>query len=255
MSAPLTYSNPKVQEVRRLLSERSARATAGAFVVEGADLIGHAIAAGWQVRAQFIAPGADALVDDVGHAVGEVHHLAPNVIERVASTQSSRLVLAVVTMPARTMPAGACFVLVADRLGDPGNAGTIIRTAEAAGADAVVLTPGSVDPFNPKVVRAAAGALFRVPVVEAELGSLRDRGLRLVGASSHRGESHVRADLSPPIAVVVGSERQGLAADAPVDDWVTIEHEPASESLNVAMAATLLAFEVRRQRSRTGSAG
>jgi TrmH family RNA methyltransferase len=143
------------------------------------------------------------------------------------------------------MPAAASLVLVADRLGDPGNAGTIIRSAEAAGADAVVLTPGSVDPFNPKVIRASAGSLFRIPVVEAPLDAI---GLRLLGTSSHHGTIYTDADLAGPVAIVVGNEAHGLPADAPMGAWVTIPIAGSVESLNAAMAATVLLFEADRQR-------
>ena len=132
-------------------------------------------------------------------------------------------------------------MLVADRLADPGNAGTILRSAEAAGADAVVLTPGSVDPYNPKVVRASAGSLFRVPVVEATLESLSGlpppRAPRRTAATSYTDPVyHGR------VAVVVGNEAHGLDDDAAIDQWITIPHAGPAESLNVAMAATVLLF-------------
>ena len=169
--------------------------------------------------------------------------LGPGVMERVASTEAPQPLLAVVGLRRWNVPADASLVLVADRLADPGNAGTIIRSAEAAGADAVVLTPGSVDPFNPKVVRASAGSLFRVPVVEARIDEV---ALRRLGTSSHHGDVYTDVDLVAPVALVIGNEAHGLPEDAPVDGWVTI---PSSvESLNAAMAATVLLFEAARQR-------
>ena len=106
------------------------------------------------------------------------------------------------------------FVVVADRVGDPGNLGTILRSAEAAGVEVVVVTPGTVDVFNPKVGRASAGALFHVPVLATDLASVRQAGLRLVGTSSHRGTPHVDADWSGRLAIVAGSEAHGLDDDA-----------------------------------------
>jgi TrmH family RNA methyltransferase len=176
-----------------------------------------------------------------------VHVLAPNVMERVASTESPQPLLTVLGMQQMELPLSANFVLVADRVADPGNAGTIIRSAEAAGADAVVLTPGSVDQFNPKVVRATAGSLFRIPVVEATLDSLS--AFRRLGTSSHRGDLYTDPVYHGRVAVVVGNEAHGLDDDAPIDQWITIPHAGPVESLNVAMAATVLAFEVARQRS------
>ena len=179
----------------------------------------------------------------------DVFVLAAGVIERVASTESPQPNLAVVRIPKTALDlATADFVLVADRVADPGNLGTILRSAEAAGVDGVVLTAGSVDPFNPKVVRASAGALFRVPVLDATLESVHAAGLRTIGTSSHRGSAHTDADLTGRIALVVGNEARGLPDDADVDEWVTIRHRGRAESLNVAMAATVLCFEASRQR-------
>lgn len=226
------------------MGRRSARTDEGVFVVEGAGLLAQAVDAGWEVEAQFVAPGAESVRCDA-----PLYEFAPNVLERVASTEHPQPVIAVVHQRSASLPAGATFVMVADRLADPGNAGTIIRSAEAAGADAVVFTSGSVDPFNPKVVRATAGSLFRVPVVGAELHQLQQHGLRVLATSSHRGLAHTAVDLTVPVAVVVGNEAHGVPDDAPVDGWITIPHQGPAESLNVAMAATVLAFEVARQRS------
>jgi RNA methyltransferase, TrmH family len=171
------------------------------------------------------------------------------VLERVASTERPQPNIAVVRMPAGVPGIDtATFVVVADQLSDPGNLGTILRSAEAAGVDAVVLTPGSVDPFNPKVIRASAGALFHVPVVDADLAEVRGAGLRLLGTSSHRGARHTDVDWSGRVALVLGNEAHGLGPDAMVDEWVRIEHRGRAESLNVAMAATVLVFEAARRR-------
>jgi TrmH family RNA methyltransferase len=212
--------------------------------VEGSALIGEAVAAGWHVDSEFVAPGASPVTD------GPVHELRDGVLERVASTDHPQPHLAVVGVPdaGGDLLADVGLIVVADRLSDPGNLGTILRSCEAAGVDAVVLTPGSVDPFNPKVVRASAGAIFHVPVVTAGYDDVRAAGFRLVGTSSHRGVSHAEADWSGRLAIVVGNEAHGLAADAPIDDWVRIEHRGRAESLNVAMAATLLVFEAARAR-------
>lgn len=207
-----------------------------------------ALAAGWAMEAQFVAPGA-AAVD----GPGEVHELAPNVIERVASTESPQPVVAVFATRASTLESlrGATFVIVADRLADPGNVGTVLRSAEAAGADAVVLTSGSVDVYNPKTVRASAGAIFHVPVVAdvtIDAVALAAPDLELVGTSSHQGDAYDSLDLTGAVAIVLGNEAHGLDAGAPVHRWVRIPHRGRAESLNVAMAATVLAFEIARQR-------
>jgi RNA methyltransferase, TrmH family len=215
-------------------------------VVEGPTLAAEAAAAGWTVEAQFVAPG----VTPVAGAGTVVHELAPGVAERVAGTETPTGLLAVVAAPtpnAALLPR-AEFVVVADRVADPGNLGTILRSAEAAGVDAVVVTPGTVDVLNPKVVRASAGALFHVPVLETDLATVRQAGLRLIGASSHQGIPHTDADWRGRVAIVAGNEAHGLDDGAPVDQWVRIEHHGRSESLNVAMAVTVLCFEAARNR-------
>lgn len=175
--------------------------------------------------------------------------------ERVAPTEQPRPPIAVARTAERDAAAllgQATFVVVLEAIADPGNLGTIIRSAEAAGANGVVLTPGSVDPYNPKVVRAAAGSLFRIPALDASLSAVRAGGLTLWGTTSHGAHSpqpYDHADLTGRVAIVLGNEAHGLSTDAAghVDRWLTIPHAGPAESLNVAMAATVLAFEVRRQ--------
>ncbi len=182
-----------------------------------------------------------------------VFELGPNVMERVASTDSPQPVLAVVRRRTSTLAdlGAATLLLVGDGISDPGNAGTMLRSAEAAGVDGVVFTAGSVDVFNPKVVRSSAGALFEVPVVVdvALADVLAMAGLRSYGTSSHSGSAYSSVDLAAPSMIVVGNEAHGLSADAGVDEWVTIAHVGRAESLNVAMAATVLVFEAARQRA------
>lgn len=218
------------------------------FVVEGRILIEEAVAADWDVEAQFVAPGGEP-VPGSGAAIVD---LAPNVIERVASTESPQPLLAVVRIAHRTVSvfAGARLVVVADRIADPGNLGTMLRSCEAAGVSGVVLITGSVDPYNPKVVRASAGALFRVPVVaDVALHELQMLQLPLVGTSSHQGVAYTDADLALPFALVMGSEAHGVSAEIPIDSWLTIPHVGRAESLNVAMATTVVVFEALRQRA------
>lgn len=219
-------------------------------MVEGASLIGIAADHGWHIESHYIAAGHRP-ARDLG---APVHELGPGVLERVASTETPTPEMAVVERRVGDVASlDACtFVLVADRVADPGNAGTMLRSAEAAGADAMVLTTGSVDVFNPKVVRASAGALFTVPVlvVDVDLEMVAARpGRTTVGTTSHAGVPYWQFDWRVPSTIVVGNEAHGLSPDAPVDEWVTIPHAGRAESLNVAMAATVLVFEVARQRS------
>jgi TrmH family RNA methyltransferase len=216
-------------------------------------LLGEAVAAGVTIEAVFVEKGAPA-VDAGGAPVFEV---ARGVIGRVATTVTPTPVLAVAPrrdVPLTAVAGGVTFAVVLAGLGDPGNVGTILRSAEAAGADAVVLTEGSVDVFNPKVVRAAAGALFHVPVVvDVPLGQLASLAVPLLGTVATGGVPYDAAPLDRPCALVLGSEAHGLPDGLALDGLVSIPHAGRAESLNVAMAATVLCFEVARRR-RLGTA-
>lgn len=213
-------------------------------------LIRAALDAGLTVVEEFLLEGEAPVSDSV------MHRLDTTTLERVASTVSPQPHIAVVAQPSPISLSGVVdgWVLVADRVQDPGNLGTMIRSAVAAGAAAVITTPGTVDPFSPKVVRASAGALFYVPCIE--VGSLFDvgaAGFTTVGTSSHAQPGcvdHDAYDFVGRIALVMGNEAAGLESDVPIDAWVTIAQVGPVESLNVAMATTVIAFEIARQRKR-----
>lgn len=227
-------------------------------------LVAEAVAAGWTLVEQFVPVDSGAAIEGAGEAV----ELAAGVFERVGSTETPQPPIAVVEMSptgAIEVLADASFAVVLDRISDPGNLGTVIRSAEAAGVDVVVLTPGSVDAYSPKVVRSSAGALFHVPVVTATLDDVVTAGFELVGTSSHDAPGrtvvrHLDADLTGRTALVMGNEAAGLPADwndsvGPIRRWITIPHRGRSESLNVAMAATVLLFEAARQRDQASENG
>ena len=254
----MQFKNSQVQHLRRLLADRAVRAEHAEFVVEGPVATAEAVQAGFVCRAQFIAQGSGSSID----GAGEVIELAPGVLERVGSTKQPQAPITIVEQRAvdvSSLLVSSRFAVVLDRVGDPGNLGTIMRSSEAAGADVLVLTPGSVDAYNPKVVRASAGAIFHIPVAVAEIEAVAEAGIELIGTSSHDApgrsvEAHVDADLTGRIGVVMGNEAAGLPEEwdddhGPVRRWVTIPHQGRSESLNVAMAATVIVFEAARQRN------
>lgn len=232
-------------------------------VVEGARALAVALEAGAGVEALYVAPGgreshAD-LVERASARGAPVRDLAPGVVETVASTVTPQPLLAVVRQPRATLDDLALdgvLVVLAD-VREPGNAGTVARAAEAAGASAVIFCAGSADPWSPKVVRSSAGALFEVPVVRAGdpeevLDVLAQRGVRCLGTQARGGEPYDRVDWSPPMALVLGNEARGLGESVTrrVDGWVTIPMAGRADSLNVAMAASVLLFEAARQRQR-----
>jgi TrmH family RNA methyltransferase len=137
---------------------------------------------------------------------------------------------------------------------DPGNLGTILRSAEAFGTGGVLLGEGTVSPFNPKVIRASAGSVFRLPIVQIKLPGIleqmRELGLRLIATSSHKGTPLDQANLTGPLAIFIGSEGAGLPHDllSEMTEIVAIPHSPAVESLNAGVAASIVLYEAGRQR-------
>jgi TrmH family RNA methyltransferase len=244
-----------------LLHQRSARREEGAFVLEGRNVVEAALSAGADLEGLYAAPEADSACPDLlGRAAAAglaVFRLAPGTLERIADTVTPQPVLAVSRRkhPPVASLAGADLLVVGVDVRDPGNAGTLIRSAEAAGAGGVVFCRGSVDVTNPKTVRASAGALFHVSVVEGGdpqevLGVLGELGLCRIGATAHGGARPDRTDLTRPVAFVFGNEAWGLPPEVEkdLDELLTIPLVGRAESLNLGMAASVLLFEARRQR-------
>ena len=211
-----------------------------------------AVLAGLDIREQYVREDYEEYEAPI-----DTHELDAKTFNSVADTDSPRGILAVCAIP----DAGSLsfndsdWLLVLHEVSDPGNLGTLVRSAEAAGATGVVLVGNTVDPWSPKTVRASAGAIFHVPVWQVDsLETLSAVGVRLLGTTSHDslGVSHPEsvydADVSGLIGIVLGNEAHGLPADIAVDSWITIEHAGRSESLNVAMAGTVLAMHVARSR-------
>jgi TrmH family RNA methyltransferase len=270
--AVLSARNPLVQQLRRLSRRRSSRLDEGRFVIDGPVLVADALASGIGIEAAFVETGAPApvpaLAGRLGAAGVRVHRVAPGVLAGAVDTVTPHGIAAVALRPARVTgaplpaPAGSAaratavpLVMVLAGVADPGNAGTLLRSAEAAGSTEVWSVAGSVDLYAPKVVRASAGALFHVPVradidADAAVGELRAAGIAVLGTRARDGVPYDRADLTGPSALVLGNEAHGLDGGwaAAVDRWLTIPMVGRAESLNVAMAGTLLSFEAARQR-------
>ena len=227
-------------------------------MVEGAKLVGEALDAGAPVESAYVAPSApEGIVERLHDRGVRVHALADGVMERVADTVTPQPVAAVVgyldvgTEKLRE----ATMVVVCVDVRDPGNAGTVLRSSEAAGADGVIFCEGSVDVYNPKTVRASAGSLFHVPFVTGGdpvkvLEESADWGLRRLGTDVHGGTDYASVDLTARVAFVLGNEAHGLptAVVDVLDQQVTIPMAGRTESLNVGMAAAVLCFEAARQR-------
>jgi len=257
--------HPGVRALRALARDPRARADVGACLLEGPRVITAALDRGAALEAVYCGPGAARAFPDVVArcaAVGvPVHDLKEGVLERIGTTRTPQPVLAV----ARFGPAALDVVVAAARdrsalvvvgVSDPGNLGTILRSAEAAGLGGVVVAGDAVDVRSPKVVRASAGSVFGLPVAVVPdalpaLGALRAAGVVTVGAVARGGDAPDGIGLGRGAALVLGNEAHGLdpALTAAVDRLVTIPMAGPTESLNVAMAATVLCFEAARQRA------
>ena len=250
--------------LRRLSGRRRARLEAGQFVIDGPTLVAEAIAAGVDVVAVYAEPDAPAEVLSAARAASiPVHAVAAGALAKATSPVTPQSVAALASLPDPpddSVLHGLVLVLVG--VGDPGNAGTVVRVAEASGASAVVSCADAVDLWNPKCVRASAGSLFRVPVVAGgdafdAIRRLRGAGMTVLATALDGSVELDDVDLCRPVAVLLGNEAHGLPADvvAGADVAVRIPMAGAVESLNVAVTGTIIAFEAARQRRAAGGPG
>jgi TrmH family RNA methyltransferase len=253
--------NALVKELRRAFA-RGELTPDGYCAIEGLRILEEAIRSGLRFRAVFFSSSAEAkaqrLLPQIGAHV-ETVLLPDKLFASVVPSETPQGVAAL----ARWREFSLDDVLAKSQAGpllaiagvqDPGNLGTILRSGEAFGAGGVLLGEGTVSPFNPKVVRASAGSVFRLPVARAKfsevIGRLRERGLRLVATSSHKGTPLPEAKLDGPLAIFIGSEGAGLPRNlvSEMDEVVAIPHSPQVESLNAGVAASIVLYEAARQR-------
>ena len=252
--------NSLVKELRRGFHDGEPAAD-GSIAIESVRAIEEAIRSGLRFRAVFFAesarPRTGRLLPQLSAHV-EVLLLPDEVFQSVVATETPQGVAALVRLKIHQLDdllaAPDPLIVAAAGVQDPGNLGTIIRSAEAFGAAGLLVGAATVSPYNSKVVRASAGSLFRLPVVAVEfpavLPALRDRGLKLLATSSHKGTAVEEADLTGGVVVMIGNEGAGLAKEIlrQVDGQVSIPHTQGVESLNAGMAATIVLYEASRQR-------
>ncbi len=263
----ITSADNRYLKLYRSLSRRKARREAGLLPLEGFRLVEDAFKAGIVPEVVLLREGVDPSALSflaMLPASVPVYPVAEPLFARSAHTESPQGILAIVRRPCREavdlFRQQPVLLLVADRLQDPGNLGTVIRSAAASGAGGVVLLPGTVDATNPKALRAAMGAYFRLPVVEVGfpelLAMLRNNGTRLLStAGGGTAVPYDQVDWRRPAAVVIGNEGAGVAADimAAADGAVTVPMAAGVESLNAAVAMSVIFFEAARQRRVAGS--
>ncbi len=249
-------SNDRVKLVRALQSRRKNREEERRFVLEGTRLIDDALRAGAAFDWAFFTPERDAEDDNLIARLKAAGVLCVEVSDEVmasmADTETPQGVLAVVPFPDFAPPTPITSALILDALADPGNAGTLLRTAAAAEIDAVLFAPGTVDLFNPKVVRAAMGAHFRIAASAADWAQIYEIAapLRVYVADAAGSVIYTKADWREPFALIIGSEAHGPGPESRALSGAAVSVPLARgvESLNAALAGGVILFEARRQR-------
>jgi len=266
-------NNPKVKHAVRL-RERRQRERDGLMLIEGHDELSLALASGLRPQTIFVCPSLirntqhreaslwDATLLKQAQASGaELLEVAKAVFEKMAYRENPDGWLAIAPAPRRRLAdltlSAAPLLVVAEAVEKPGNLGAILRSADAAGVDGVIVCDPATDVYNPNVVRASRGALFTVPVAEAAgaeaLTWLRERGIKIVAATPQAAVNYTESDLRGPVALAVGTEDKGLSNLwlEKADLAVRIPMRGKVNSLNVATATALLLYEAARQRSVT----
>ena len=256
--------NALVKDLRKALSQGEPTGE-GCLAVEGVRIIEEAIRSGLRFQAVFFSDAGSAhaarLLPQIASHV-EVLLVPDDVFSSAVSTESPQGVAALVTLRSHKLEdlleqagPGPLLVGVAG-IQDPGNLGTLIRSAEAFGARAVLLGEKTVSHFNPKAVRASAGSLFREPLLRVKMAEtiplLKRQGVRVLATSSHKGKPLHEANFTGAAMIVVGNEGAGVPPEilSLANEFVTIPHSPRVESLNAGIAASILLYEAARQRNK-----
>lgn len=251
--------NARVKELRAAFTQER-RTDGGLLAIEGEHLLQEALRSGLEIGTVFIQSGCETVLDRLGIPENiEILSLPPEVFASAVRTESPQGIAALVrprdfTLEG-TLGGGRPLVLVAAGLQDPGNLGTLIRSAEAFGATGCVILPGTVSPVNQKVLRASSGSVFRLPTViaceEHLFHELKQRRIRSIAAVAADGEPLSQVDFAHPCAVILGNEGGGVAPSIlrRVDARVTIPMPGAVESLNAAVAGSILLYEAARART------
>ncbi len=252
--------NPLVKELRRALARGEATPD-GHCAIESLRLIEEAIRSGLRFKAVFFRQSSIALAERLLPQIAaqvETLLLPNEIFDSAVATETPQGVAALVKVRSFSLEdvlrPDLPLVLVLNGIQDPGNLGTMLRSAEAFGASGVLLGEGTVSQFNSKAVRASAGSVFRVPTaavkVERMIPRFREAGLRLVATSSHGGAPVDQTNLAGPLALFIGNEGSGLSRElmSQMDETVMVPHPGKVESLNAAVAASILLYEAARQR-------
>jgi RNA methyltransferase, TrmH family len=262
--APITSkSNARVKALRASFSGKPSQ-PGELLGLEGEHLIAEAIRSGLTLETLFLREGSEDVLDRPALAAVEARStliLSRDVFSSAVETSSPQGIAATILIPTHSPlpPQPQSITLILESLQDPGNLGTLIRSAEAFGAQQIFLTPDTVSPWNPKVVRASAGSVFRMHLTRAPLAQiaaqLKQQGTVLYAAVAQSGNSLslLETTFAPHTAILIGNEGAGVSAEALALAQVRVRIPCAVESLNAAIAGSTLLYEVLRQRAASKS--
>ena len=250
--------NPKIKLVRALAARPKERRKEGAFLAEGVRLLEEALAAKWSFRFALYSEGlskrGDELLEKLNTEGVTVDEVPPKLLSSISETETSQGIIAVLDHTQLPIPSSPTFLLIPDSIRDPGNLGTLIRTAVAAGVQALLLPPETTDAFAPKVLRAGMGAHFRLPIRSWNWDEIeqfcKSDNLQIFLADMD-GQTCWENDFRNPLALIIGGEAEGASQQALklADTKVRIPMHDQVESLNAGVAGAVLMFEIVRQRS------
>ena len=242
--------------VRSLLGRSRERRQSGAMVVEGVRLLEEALAADWKFQfalySQVLSERGWKLLHHLKEKGVEIEEVSEQLLTSTSDTKNPQGLLAVLEQKRLPIPMQPTFALILDEIRDPGNVGSLLRSAAAAGVQLVILTPGSADPFSPKVVRAGMGAHFRLPIHTMGWDEVHSQlpELKFVLTEMEAPLPCWQADLRQAVAIIIGGEAEGASAAARqvCEERIHIPMVAGTESLNAAAAGAIILFEVKRQR-------
>lgn len=247
--------NSKIKWVRALLGRAKERREANAFVVEGVRLVEEAANRDWRFEIalydESLSERGQKLVERLRSKKVEVEEVSQSLMKSLSETETPQGIFAVVEQKQLPIPTPRSFILIPDQIRDPGNLGTLLRSAAAAGVQAVLIPPETTDVFSPKAVRSGMGAHFRVPIHSMPWTEIREQTKEMqIYLADMDGKSCWEADLRQPLALIIGSEAEGASADARqvATQKISIPMSGDIESLNAGVAGSVLMFEVMRQR-------
>jgi len=257
----LSKENLLIKDVRKL-KEKKYRISSNMFLVEGFRFAQEAIESDFQVVSIFISARGELKYENSSlknkiRSYTKVYCLSDSLFKSICDTENPQGIMAVVRNKPVEIKYDHGFYMLADKIQDPGNMGTIIRTAHAAGALGVIITKGTVDIYNEKTLRATMGSIFKIPILyDSDLSlvqKLRASGFKLVASSLDCDKNFFEVDLKEKVIISVGNEGNGISAEVYelCDVKIKIPMPGGAESLNVAVAAAVMMYEVVRQKNNT----